>query len=172
MKSIILVLYLNFLKMAFEIERKYLVNSNEFKLQAQKKLHITQGFISIDKNAVVRIRIQDKLAFITIKGESNKSGTTRYEWEKAIDLNEAKDLLLLCKEKPILKTRFLVNFKNHIFEVDEFYDSNAGLIIAEIELNNADEVFEKPEWLGKEVTGDLKYYNVMLAQHPFKTWNQ
>jgi len=172
MKSIILVLYLNFLKMAFEIERKYLVNSNEFKLQAQKKLHITQGFISIDKNAVVRIRIQDKLAFITIKGESNKSGTTRYEWEKSINLDEAKDLLLLSKTKPITKTRFLINFKNHIFEVDEFYDSNAGLIIAEVELNNADEVFEKPEWLGKEVTGDLKYYNVMLAQHPFKTWNQ
>jgi len=158
--------------MALEIERKFLVNSCKFKLQAHKKLNITQGFLSFDKNAVVRIRIQDELAFITIKGVSNKSGTTRYEWEKAIYLDEAKDLLLLSKTKPITKTRYLVKFKNHIFEVDEFYDANAGLIITEVELNNADENFEKPEWLGKEVTGDLKYYNVMLAQHPFKTWNQ
>jgi len=173
-KSIILELYLNFIffKMALEIERKFLVNSDEFKSLAKKELSITQGFLSIDKNAVVRVRIQDELAFITIKGISNKSGTTRYEWEKAIDLDEAKDLLLLCKARPLLKTRFLVNFKNHTFEVDEFYDSNAGLIIAEIELNNTDEYFEKPKWLGKEVTGNLKYYNVMLAQHPFKTWNQ
>ncbi len=158
--------------MAFEIERKFLVNSDEFKLQAQKKLSITQGFLSLEKNAVVRIRIQDELAFITIKGKSNKSGTTRYEWEKAISLNEAKELLLLSKTPSISKTRFIINFKNHIFEVDEFYDDNAGLIVAEVELKNANEDFEKPNWLAKEVTGDLKYYNVMLAQHPFKTWEK
>lgn len=158
--------------MPLEIERKYLVNSAEFKLQAKKKLTIVQGFISLDKNAIVRVRTQNNLAFLTIKGISNKSGTTRYEWEKKINLHEAKELLLLSKTKPISKTRFIIDFKNHIFEVDEFYDSNAGLIIAEVELKNADEYFEKPDWLGKEVTGDLKYYNVMLAQHPYKTWNK
>jgi len=158
--------------MALEIERKFLVNSKKFKSEAQINLFISQGFLSLDKNAIVRIRIQDKEAFITIKGVSNKDGTTRYEWEKPIKLKDAQNLLLLSQTQLITKTRYIINFKNHIFEVDEFYDENAGLIVAEVELKNPDEFFEKPNWLGKEVTGDLKYYNVMLAQHPFITWNQ
>jgi len=102
---------------------------------------------------------------------SNKSGTTRYEWEKEIDLNEANDLLKLCPIRPILKKRYLVNYKNHIFEIDEFLGDNKGLVIAEIELKKEDEAFEKPQWLGEEVTGIAKYYNVMLNKNPFKKWD-
>ena len=119
---------------------------------------------------MVRIRITDDKAFITIKGKSNKSGTTRYEWEKEISLNEAKQLMSLSKTSLIVKTRYLVKIKNHTFEVDEFLGDNAGLVIAEIELTDEHEVFIKPDWLGEEVTGKLKYYNVMLAKNPFKNW--
>ncbi|NQW36940.1 MAG: CYTH domain-containing protein [Flavobacteriales bacterium] len=156
--------------MAFEIERKFLVKTDDYKSVAYKKFTISQGFISTDKNAVVRIRITDDKAFITIKGKSNKSGTTRYEWEKEISLNEAKQLMSLSKTSLIVKTRYLVKIKNHTFEVDEFLGDNAGLVIAEIELTDEHEVFIKPDWLGEEVTGKLKYYNVMLAKNPFKNW--
>lgn len=156
--------------MTFEIERKFLVKSDLYKAEAFRKVEISQGFLSIDNNAIVRVRIQDINAFITIKGISNKEGTTRFEWEKAIGLEEAKNLLLLSKTELITKTRYFIKVKNHTFEVDEFYDSNAGLVIAEIELSHAEELFDKPQWLGKEVTGDLKYYNVKLALNPFKNW--
>jgi len=157
--------------MALEIERKFLVKSAQFKNEASKVINITQGFLSSNKKAVVRIRTQNDAAFITIKGLSNKSGTTRYEWEKEIDLNEANDLLKLCPIRPILKKRYLVNYKNHIFEIDEFLGDNKGLVIAEIELKKEDEAFEKPQWLGEEVTGIAKYYNVMLNKNPFKKWD-
>lgn len=156
--------------MAFEIERKFLVNSVQYRADAYRKVEISQGFLSVNKNAVVRIRIQDDNAFITVKGVSNKGGTKRFEWEKAIELEDAKNLLLLSKTELITKTRYLIKVKNHTFEVDEFYDSNAGLVIAEIELSNDKEVFNRPNWLGEEVTGDLKYYNVKLALNPFKKW--
>ncbi len=156
--------------MAFEIERKFLVKTDDYKSIAYKKFDISQGFISTDKNAVVRIRITDDKAFITIKGKSNKSGTTRYEWEKEIPLDDAKQLMLLSKTSPIVKTRYLVKIKIHTFEVDVFFGDNAGLVIAEIELTDEHEIFIKPDWLGEEVTGKLKYYNVMLAKNPFKNW--
>lgn len=156
--------------MSLEIERKFLVISEDYKSDAFAKHFIQQGFLSTDKHAVVRIRILDKAAFITIKGISNKSGTTRFEWEKPIALNEAKKLLALSQTSLITKTRYLVRVDNHTFEVDEFKDDNSGLVIAEIELDNEHDSFLKPKWLGAEVTGELKYYNAMLAKQPFKTW--
>jgi adenylate cyclase len=156
--------------MAFEIERKFLVNSEDYKKDAYKKYEIIQGFLSTSKNAVVRIRIADTKAFITIKGRSNSSGTTRYEWEKEIELKEGQDLLALCSTSLIKKTRYLVKIKNHIFEVDEFKGDNKGLVIAEIELKSENETFIKPQWLGEELTGNKAYYNVLLAQKPYKNW--
>jgi len=129
-----------------------------------------QGFLSTAKNAVIRIRITNAKAFITIKGCSNSSGTTRYEWEKEIGLKEGQELLALSISPIIKKTRYLVKIKNHIFEVDEFKDDNKGLVIAEIELNSENEKFTKPDWLGEELTGKEKYYNVLLAQNPYKNW--
>ncbi|MFK5889582.1 MAG: CYTH domain-containing protein [Flavobacteriaceae bacterium] len=156
--------------MALEIERKFLVNSEDYKKDSYKNYEIIQGFISTSKNAVVRIRIADAKAFITIKGRSNNSGISRYEWEKEIELKEGQDLLALSNTSLIKKTRYLVKIKNHIFEVDEFKDDNKGLVIAEIELNSENENFTKPDWLGEEVTGKEKYYNVLLAQNPYKNW--
>lgn len=156
--------------MSLEIERKFLVKSNAFKEESYHKTAIKQGYLNADKNRTVRIRITDNKAFITIKGKSNISGTTRFEWEKEIDRNEAEQLLLLCEPSIIDKTRFLVKSEHHIFEVDEFYGDNTGLIVAEIELNSEDESFKKPNWLGKEVTGNLKYYNSSLSKTPYKNW--
>ena len=119
---------------------------------------------------MVRIRIANETAFITVKGKSNKAGTTRFEWEKEIKKTAAEQLLILCEPGIIEKTRFLVKKGNHIFEIDEFYGDNQGLIIAEIELNQENEAFEKPNWLGIEVTGAVKYYNSSLSKTPFKDW--
>lgn len=156
--------------MALEIERKFLVNSEDYKKASYKNYEIIQGFISTSKNAVVRIRIADAKAFITIKGCSNSSGTTRYEWEKEIELKEGQDLLALSSTSLVKKTRHLVKIKNHIFEVDEFKGDNKGLVIAEIELKSENEIFTKPQWLGEEVTGNGAYYNVLLSQNPYKNW--
>ncbi|MFK8058753.1 MAG: CYTH domain-containing protein [Polaribacter sp.] len=156
--------------MSIEIERKFLVKNDSFKKESHQKKHIKQGYLNSDKNRTVRIRIADDKAFLTIKGKSNKTGTTRFEWEKKIDILEAEELLLLCEPTIIEKTRFLVKKEEHIFEIDEFYGDNKGLIIAEIELQNEKEVFLKPDWLGKEVTGTLDYYNSKLSKHPFKDW--
>ncbi len=156
--------------MSLEIERKFLVKSNDFKGEAYLKKNIKQGYLNSDKNRTVRIRIADDTAFITIKGTSNTSGTTRFEWEKEIDKNEAEQLLLLCEPSIIDKTRYLVQKEQHTYEVDVFFGDNKGLQIAEIELTSEDENFEKPTWLGKEVTGDKKYYNSSLSKTPFKDW--
>ncbi|WP_159949297.1 CYTH domain-containing protein [Polaribacter septentrionalilitoris] len=156
--------------MSIEIERKFLVKNNDFKDQSFQKKIIKQGYLNSDKNRTVRIRISDKKAFITIKGKSNDSGTTRFEWEKEIKLKEAENLLSLCEPSIIEKTRYLVKIQNHVFEVDEFYGDNKGLIIAEVELNSETEKFKKPNWLAKEVTGDIKYYNSSISKQPFKNW--
>jgi len=156
--------------MSIEIERKFLVTSEDFKKESFKKSHIKQGFLNSDKNRVVRIRLKDDTAFLTIKGKSNKSGTSRFEWEKEITVDDANDLFNLCEEGIIEKFRYLIKKGTHTYEVDEFLGDNSGLIVAEIELNNEDEKFEKPIWLGKEVTGDVKYYNSMLSKTPFKFW--
>jgi len=156
--------------MSIEIERKFLVTSEDFKKENFKKSHIKQGFLNSDKNRVVRVRLKDDTAFLTIKGKSNKSGTSRFEWEKEISVDDANDLFNLCEEGIIEKYRYLIKKGIHTYEVDEFLGDNSGLIVAEIELNSEDEKFEKPIWLGKEVTGDVKYYNSMLSKTPFKFW--
>lgn len=156
--------------MTLEIERKFLVTSNNYKQEAYKKNYIKQGFLSSIKERVVRVRIKDDQGFLTIKGASNQNGTTRFEWEKEIDLNEAKSLLELCEEGVIEKYRYLVKANNHVFEVDEFLGNNNGLIVAEIELANENERFLIPDWLGKEVTGTAKYYNSNLSKLPFCKW--
>ena len=156
--------------MSLEIERKFLVKSKDFKHEAYQQKKIKQGYLNSDKNRTVRIRIADESAFITIKGKSNEAGTTRFEWEKEIDITEAEQLLLLCEPSIIDKTRFLVKKGKHIFEIDEFYGDNNGLIIAEIELNSENESYNTPLWLGKEVTGNNKYYNSSLSKNPFKEW--
>jgi len=156
--------------MAIEIERKFLVTGN-FKKHAIKSYYIAQGFLSIIPERTVRIRIRDDKAFITVKGIGNKSGLSRFEWEKEIPVNEAENLLLLCEPTVINKKRYIIPTSGNLFfEVDEFFDENKGLIIAEIELPFENTVFEKPYWLGKEVTGIIKYYNAMLSRKPFKKW--
>ena len=156
--------------MAQEIERKFLVKSDDFKKESFKKSKIVQGFLSTVPERTVRIRIKDNQGFITIKGIGNKSGTSRYEWEKEIPVKDAIDLLEISEPGVIDKTRFNVKYGSHIFEVDEFYGENEGLIVAEIELSSEDEDFVKPTWLGNEVTGEVKYYNTMLMKNPFKNW--
>ena len=156
--------------MAQEIERKFLVKG-EFKPHATKSTKIVQGYLSSVPERTVRIRIKEDKGFITIKGIGNESGATRYEWEKELSIADASDLLSICEPGVIDKTRYIIKAGKHNFEVDEFYGDNDGLIVAEVELNSEDEVFEKPDWLGKEVTGDAKYYNAMLVQKPYKTWH-
>ncbi len=153
-----------------EIERKFLVLNTSFKNRATAKKNISQGYLNTNPERTVRVRIANEKAFLTIKGKGNETGTTRFEWEKEIDLNEAKSLLLLCQKGVIEKTRFEIPVGKHLFEVDEFYGENEGLIIAEIELSDENEVFEKPDWLGKEVTNDERYYNAYLSKNPFKEW--
>lgn len=153
-----------------EIERKFLVTSFEFKNEAYAKKNIVQGYLSSNPERMVRIRTNGKDGFITIKGMGNKSGMSRFEWEKMISLEEATALLKLCEEGAIEKIRYEVKVGNHVFEVDEFFGENKGLVMAEIELESEDEVFEKPSWLGKEVTNDVKYYNAYLSNNPFTKW--
>ena len=156
--------------MNIEIERKFLVKNLNYKSESFEKKCIKQGYLNSNKNRTVRIRVSDDTGFITIKGKSNKNGTSRFEWEKEIPATEAEELLLLCEPTIIEKTRYLIKVGYHTFEVDEFAGENSGLVVAEIELNSEDEVFEKPNWLSKEVTGDLKYYNSSISKLPFINW--
>ena len=153
-----------------EIERKFLVKNETYKSESIKKQLITQGYLSSDPKRSVRIRICEQNAYITIKGQTSESGTSRYEWEKEINIDDAKQLMLLCREGVVTKIRHLIPFKNHTFEVDEFLKDNSGLVIAEIELSNENEDFERPRWLGKEVTGIKKYYNSQLSQNAYVNW--
>ncbi|MGY3791811.1 CYTH domain-containing protein [uncultured Aquimarina sp.] len=153
-----------------EIERKFLVKSNAYKQEANRSTHIVQGFLNTDPDRTVRIRIKDEQAFITIKGKSNETGTSRYEWEKNIPVEDAKNLIKICEQGVIKKIRYEIPSGDHVFEVDEFFDENQGLIIAEIELQDENEAFDKPNWLGDEVTGDPKYYNSQLSKLPFRNW--
>ncbi len=153
-----------------EIERKFLVNSNDFKKDAFKQTRIIQGFLSTNPKRTVRVRIKGKAGFLTVKGKSNDSGLSRFEWEKEISKAEAESLLELCKKGVINKIRYEIKVGNHIFEVDEFFGENEGLIIAEVELKSETETFIKPKWLGKEVTGNIKYYNSQLVKKPYNSW--
>lgn len=153
-----------------EIERKFLV-AGDFKKQAVKSHKIVQGFLSTVPERTVRVRIRDHQGFITIKGIGNASGTSRFEWEKEIPVNDAENLLLLCEPTVIEKIRHIVPANDKLyFEVDEFFGENEGLIIAEIELPHENTEFKKPSWLGEEVTGQLQYYNASLAKKPFSNW--
>jgi len=153
-----------------EIERKFLITSNAFKTEAFSQNKIAQGYLSSVPERTVRVRIKGDKGFITVKGISSDSGMSRFEWEKEIPIDEAENLLKLCEKGIIDKIRFNVKIGNHTFEVDEFHGENEGLIIAEIELNSENEVFERPNWLGEEVTNDKRYYNSYLSNHPFKNW--
>jgi len=145
--------------MAIEIERKFLVLSDHYKHEAFHHFKIVQGFLNKEPKRSIRIRLKEDTAFLTIKGLSSADGLSRFEWEKEIPASEAKDLLNLCDDTLIEKTRYLVKQNRHIFEVDEFEGRLHGLTIAEIELNSEEEHFEKPDWLGEEVTGNPNYYN-------------
>ncbi|WP_348799233.1 CYTH domain-containing protein [Flavobacterium adhaerens] len=153
-----------------EIERKFLVTSDSFKTESLTQNRIKQGYLSSVPERTVRVRIKGNKGFLTIKGISNASGLSRFEWEKEITLEEADKLLLLCETGVIDKTRFEVKSGSHFFEIDEFYGDNEGLIMAEIELQSETESFKKPIWLGEEVTNDKRYYNSYLSTHPFKKW--
>ena len=153
-----------------EIERKFLVKSEAFKDASVKKIRIVQAYLNSHPERSVRVRIKGDNGVITVKGKGNDSGTTRFEWEKQIPLEEAESLLPLCEKGSIHKTRFEVPVGKHIFEVDEFYDENEGLIVAEVELASEQEAFLKPDWLGEEVTGQNKYYNSQLVTKPYCEW--
>lgn len=155
--------------MSQEIERKFLVKG-DFKKHSVSSKRITQGYLSSVPERIVRIRIYGEKAFLTIKGITNMSGMSRYEWEKEIVVSEAHELLKLCEPGIIDKTRYLVKSGKNTFEVDEFYGENEGLVVAEIELAAEDQHFEKPDWLGEEVTGDKKYFNSRLVKTPFSRW--
>ena len=155
--------------MAQEIERKFLVKG-DFKPFVTKETRIIQGYLSSVPERTVRVRTKGEKGFLTIKGIGNASGASRFEWETEIPTDEAKSLLAICEPGVIDKTRFLVTVGKHTYEVDEFYGENDGLTVAEIELESEDEAFDKPEWLGEEVTGDVKYYNSMLMKNPYKNW--
>lgn len=152
-----------------EIERKFLVKRGDmFKRAAFSYSHIQQGYIPAE-GVTVRIRIRDEKAYLTIKGPSS-DGISRYEFEKEILMEEASRLLLLCRGGVIDKCRYLVKSGRHTFEVDEFYGDNEGLIMAEVELSSPDESYEKPAFIGKEVTGDKRFYNSHLLSCPFSRW--
>lgn len=156
--------------MAYEIERKFLVTSEDFKKQASSKEYIVQAFLNRHPERSVRVRIKDQEAFLTIKGISNESGTIRREWEYKIPVLEAEEMLKLCEPGAIQKYRYNIPVEDHVFEVDVFEGENQGLIVAEIELSAEEETFLKPTWLGEEVTGNKAYYNSYLSQNPFNTW--
>lgn len=153
-----------------EIERKFLVRGDDYKRQAYSSSRIRQGYICSGHGRTVRVRLRDDRGYLTIKGPSDAAGLSRYEFEKEITLDEAEHLMALCEPGSIDKTRYLVKSGSHTFEVDEFYGDNEGLVMAEVELGSEDEPFEKPDFIGKEVTGDRRYYNAHLVKHPFCSW--
>ncbi|MBC3756838.1 CYTH domain-containing protein [Hyunsoonleella sp. SJ7] len=153
-----------------EIERKFLVNSTAFKAEAILKTRLVQGFLNTHAARTVRIRIKGENGFLTVKGKSTDDGLSRFEWETEISKSDAENLLKLCEPTIIEKIRYEVELGTHTYEIDEFLGDNEGLIVAEIELDSENETFEKPEWLGTEVTGQIKYYNSQLSKEPFNTW--
>jgi len=154
-----------------EIERKFLVKSDAFKLQAIRHQTIKQGYLNSTPERTVRVRIKSNQGFLTFKGIGNDSGTTRFELEKEIPISEAEQLMNLCEEGIIHKIRWEIPAGKHVYEVDEFFGANEGLIIAEIELEHENEPFLIPDWLGQEVTADARFYNAYLSRLPFKNWD-
>ena len=155
--------------MAQEIERKFLV-VGEYKHLAHTCLHLVQGYIASGRRTV-RVRISDERAWLTIKGPSMDGGLSRFEWEVEIDVEKARELLTIAEGAIIDKRRYLIDHKGYTFEVDEFYGDNLGLVVAEVELSAVDEEFPRPEWLGREVTGERRFYNSHLREHPYSKWS-
>lgn len=156
--------------MSIEIERKFLVVDDTFKKEAFKAVHVIQGYLSSATGRTVRVRAMDDKGYITVKGKSNDAGTSRFEWEKEISIDDVHDLLQLCEPGIVDKTRYLVRAGDYVYEVDEFYGDNEGLTVAEIELLDENASFVRPSWLGEEVTGDRRYYNSCLIKNPYKNW--
>ena len=154
-----------------EIERKFLVKG-DFKKEAFQATEIKQGYLCGGSGVSVRVRVRGDKGYLTIKGKRNVSGLSRFEWEKEIAVEEALALLGLVEGGSIEKTRYLVKNTDgkHTWEVDEFHGDNEGLVVAEIELSDENETFGKPDWLGKEVSGDRRYYNSQLLINPYKNW--
>lgn len=155
--------------MATEIERKFLVKG-DFSKEVISSQRIVQGYICSQPGRTVRVRIHGEKGFLTIKGPSDDKGLSRYEFEQEIPLVDAEQLLKLCEPGAIDKVRHLVPIGQHVWEVDVFHGANEGLVMAEIELSSEDEPFEKPAWLGEEVSGDRRYYNSMLTKAPYSQW--
>ena len=153
--------------MGIEIERKFLVEGDAWRVGASPS-RIVQGFLSRDPERIVRVRLRDGEAFLTIKGKG--SGLARVEVEVAIPAEEARQLLPLCLPPLIEKTRHLVTWAGHLWEIDEFEGENAGLVVAEVELAAEDEIFERPPWLGREVSEDFRYSNAALSERPWRDW--
>lgn len=153
--------------MSVEIERKFLVRGNLWKTLG-KSVAIRQGYLSTHPDRVVRVRIEDDTATLTIKGRMH--GITRGEWEYAIPVAEADQLLKLCERPLIEKTRTRIVHEGMVWEVDEFFGDNLGLVVAEIELESEGQVFAKPDWIAKEVTDDARYFNANLLRHPYTAW--
>ena len=156
--------------MNIEIERKFLV-CGEYKEKSYSHSHIEQGYFDTAPGRTVRVRIRDDKSYLTIKGPSENGGLSRYEFEIEVSPEDGRQLMRLCRPGKIDKTRWLVKSGSHIVEVDEFHGDNEGLVMAEIELKSEDEVFEKPDFLGKEVTGDKRYYNSHLMRYPYRCWS-
>lgn len=157
--------------MGYEIERKFLVNG-DYKSHSFKNFRIKQGYLALSGVTIVRVRIKGEKAFVTIKSALEENKIKRNEWEYEIPVQDAEEMLLLCEEAVIEKTRYLIKAGKHIFEVDDFEGENEGLVIAEIELESEDEPYEKPGWLGPEVTGNVRYYNSFLSIHPYSEWGE
>lgn len=153
-----------------EIERKFIVINDSYKARAYRSDRIAQGYLCREGGNSTRVRVRGDKGYITIKGPSLDGGLSRYEWEREIPASEALELLKICHGAIIDKIRHLVRCGEHIFEVDEFFGDNEGLVIAEVELNHPDEQFEKPDFIGEEVTGDKRYYNSRLTRFPYKSW--
>lgn len=156
--------------MAKEIERKFLV-AGDYKQTAVSSSHIVQGYIGRTPSLTFRIRLRDERGYLTVKGRTDEAGMSRDEWEYEIPAADARELLA-HSDGSIEKRRYMVPAGRHTFEVDEFFGANEGLTMAEVELSSPDETFERPAWLGDEVTGDKRYYNSQLLQHPYSTWKK
>jgi adenylate cyclase len=159
--------------MAVEIERKFLVSRDGLEKVRQlvtSHHRLTQGYLNSSPDRTVRVRIKDDCAFMTVKGRSSESGLSRFEWEKEIAVADARELMALCEPGVIDKVRYVVEYEGYVFEVDEFFGENEGLVVAEVELKDEAENFVRPEWLGEEVTGQTQYYNSSLARLPYTKW--
>ncbi len=155
-----------------EIERKFKVKNTTFLETSTSFYKISQGYLNSSPERTVRVRVKENKGYITVKGIGSANGMSRFEWENEISEEEAMALLELCEEFIISKTRYLCEYKGKLFEVDVFHGHNEGLIIAEVELQSEEEYIELPEWIGDEVTGDIRYYNSYISEHPYLKWDK